>query len=142
MGSSSTAYQQVGASEKGVGVSGSSGTTIARDGAIALGNNAKLNTGLEVGNASGSQFTVGYDAGALQTALQQVGTNTVNAVNAAQAASQKNLDAVLAKLATDAKAPAAKTDPKTDEASPPGINWWLWGGLAAGAFALYHFFRK
>lgn len=82
-----------GASESALAITGSDNNAIAKDGAIALGMNAKLNTGAEFGNVTGNvtfgdpslgvtfaqtvKDITSSNATALQTALSSAGTANI-----------------------------------------------------------------
>ncbi len=61
-------------------------------------NNGGLAIGGQNNNLTGAQVTVGYDAGQFQTALQTVGSNLSEALNAQGDAGKQTLDSVLTKL--------------------------------------------
>jgi hypothetical protein len=107
--SQSTYNTQTGASEEAQLITGA-GSAAAKDEAVVLGGSFNTNKitgtdasggGMVNSGVSGnrdSTITVGYDAGQFQTALQSVGSNLSNALNAQSAAGASTLDKVLEKV--------------------------------------------
>lgn len=87
-------------------------------------NNGALAIGGYGNNLSGSEISVGYDAGAFQNALQTVGSNLSQAINSQANTNNAQLDAVLGRLASLAESK------QTDGQSAVNKNL-LWLALAA-----------
>jgi len=135
MGSSNVQYQQVGASEAGVGVSGSVGSTIARDGAISLGQNNTVKSGNDVTGVTGN-VTIG------ETNLGKTFADTIKSLT------EQNTNALTSfanQKATSALPNAATDLPKvsTTAEDVPKTNWlWYVGGGFVVLIALSLLIRR
>jgi hypothetical protein len=135
MGSSNVQYQQVGASEAGVGVSGSVGSTIARDGAISLGQNNTVKSGNDITGVSGN-VTIG------ETNLGKTFADTIKSLT------EQNTNALTSfanQKATSALPNAATDLPKVNTTSEdvPKTNWlWYVGGGFVVLIALSLLIRR
>ena len=136
MSSSAIQYQQVGASETGIGVSGSYGASVAKEGGVALAQGATLKTGLDV---IGSNVNGGLTIG--ETGLGQKFADTIRDIT------ERNVSALSSIVNNQSSAglPNAATDlPKpTDEKSDgiPQKAWLIGGAIVVGLLALF-FMRR
>lgn len=129
-----------------IAVTGSTGTTVARDLATAQsGTNNTLNTGgVAIGgsgnNLTNANLTVGYDAGQFQTAVQSVGSNLTNALSVQSAATQAALQKILDKQ-TDTDAPEAETPAEETPAAAAAdskLKWWMGGAVLLLVLAFWN----
>lgn len=136
MGSSNVQYQQVGASEAGVGVSGSVGSTIARDGSISLGQNNTVKSGTtDVTGVSGN-VTIG-ETNLGKTFADTIKSLTEQNTNALTSFANQKATSALPNAATDL--PKVSTTAK----DVPKTNWlWYIGGGFVVLIALSLLIRR
>jgi hypothetical protein len=132
----------VGASDSGLGVSSSDNSAIARDQGIALGQNATLKTGNDIGTiGSGASVTIG------ETGLGATFANTIRDIteqntNTLSTLLSSRTGNSLPNAATDVP---SSTDTTTDGTKPADFDWTkVWWGLGALAIllALTSIFKK
>lgn len=142
MGSSNT-QQSSGATDQAVSVSGSGGTTLAQGLGIAVGQGATLTTGTRVASSTLNNSTVTFG----ETGLGQTFADTIKALNEentkalTDALSNRDSSANLPSANKDIPDPA-DTNAGADTSAGPGVNWALWGGIAAGLAAVWFFFFR
>ena len=119
-----------GATESALAITGSDNNAIAREGAIALGMNAKLNQGLEFGSAS--NVTIG------ETGLGQTFANTVRELT------NSNQTALAAALASQSNLPAASDLEAAKGAMQESQKnrFWMIAGVAVTVFSILLFVMR